>query len=76
MDELIRREKVEVRQYNVIYKLIDDLKDEISKRLPFIEVEESVGKLTHITLSFQYLYPLVIIFMNNFFSRGNCFTRI
>lgn len=33
-----------MREYNVIYRLIDDLKDEINKKLPEIDVEEEVGE--------------------------------
>ncbi|XP_060537272.1 translation initiation factor IF-2, mitochondrial isoform X2 [Cylas formicarius] len=35
---------IEIRHFNVIYKLIDDFKREINSRLPEKEVEEVVGK--------------------------------
>lgn len=33
-----------IREYNIIYRLIDDLKEEISKKLAPIEVEEILGE--------------------------------
>ncbi|KAF6209514.1 hypothetical protein GE061_015261 [Apolygus lucorum] len=33
-----------VKNHNVIYRLVDDIKDEINKRLPQIDVEELVGE--------------------------------
>ncbi|XP_014218516.1 translation initiation factor IF-2, mitochondrial [Copidosoma floridanum] len=38
------KNKISIREHNVIYKLIDDLKDEINKRLPMVEVEEVIGE--------------------------------
>lgn len=35
--------KISIRPYNVIYKLIDDIKKEINKRLPLIDAEEVIG---------------------------------
>lgn len=35
---------VKIKDFNIIYKLIDDLKDEISKKLPLLEVDEVTGK--------------------------------
>lgn len=35
---------IPMREFNVIYRLIEDLKQEINKRLPEIDVEENVGK--------------------------------
>lgn len=32
-----------VREFNIIYRLIDDLKNEINSRLPQVEVEEELG---------------------------------
>lgn len=34
---------VDVREYNVIYRLFENLRDEINNRLPEVEVEEVVG---------------------------------
>lgn len=35
---------VTIREFNIIYRLIDDLKEEISKKLPSVEVEDVVGE--------------------------------
>lgn len=34
---------VAIREFNIIYRLIDDLKEEINKKLPEVEVEDVVG---------------------------------
>ncbi|XP_030370264.1 translation initiation factor IF-2, mitochondrial isoform X2 [Scaptodrosophila lebanonensis] len=36
--------EVNVRTYNVIYRLIDDLKEQLSSKLPPVEVEEVLGE--------------------------------
>jgi len=36
--------KISIRPYNVIYKLIDDVKKEINKRLPPVDAEEVIGE--------------------------------
>ncbi|CAH1983017.1 unnamed protein product [Acanthoscelides obtectus] len=38
--------EVPIKQHNVIYKLIDDVKEEINARLPPKEVEEELGEAT------------------------------
>ncbi|CAH0551761.1 unnamed protein product [Brassicogethes aeneus] len=38
--------KVDIRHFNVIYKLIDDVRNEINGRLPTKEVEEILGEAT------------------------------
>lgn len=43
---LAESSNVTVKHFNVIYKLIDDIKDEINSRLPMKEVEEIVGEAT------------------------------
>ncbi|KAJ8670249.1 hypothetical protein QAD02_001508 [Eretmocerus hayati] len=40
----IAKENISVRHHKVIYKLIDDLKSEITKVLPTIKVEEEIGQ--------------------------------
>jgi len=42
--ELAESHKISVRSHNVIYKLVDDLKKEISSRLPLKDVEDVLGK--------------------------------
>jgi translation initiation factor IF-2 len=44
VEELAKSNKVSVRSHNVIYKLMDDLKKEISSQLPLRNVEEILGK--------------------------------
>lgn len=44
MRELAEATGVHIKEFNVIYKLIDDVKEEINKRLPAKEVEDVVGK--------------------------------
>ncbi|KAB7498072.1 Translation initiation factor IF-2, mitochondrial [Armadillidium nasatum] len=41
---LLNENKVPVHQHNIIYRLIEDLQDEISKRLPPLPVEEIIGE--------------------------------
>lgn len=36
--------KVPIKYHNVIYKLIDDIKEEINQRLPSLEIEEVLGE--------------------------------
>ncbi|XP_011140338.2 translation initiation factor IF-2, mitochondrial isoform X2 [Harpegnathos saltator] len=38
------KKEISVRAYNVIYKLIDDVKEEINKRLPSLDAEEVIGE--------------------------------
>lgn len=40
---LAREGNVEIRDYNVIYHLIDDMKKELGKRLPLVDSEEIQG---------------------------------
>ena len=42
--ELAESHKISVRSHNVIYKLVDDLKKEISSKLPLKDVEDILGK--------------------------------
>ncbi len=41
-----KRDKVNIREYNIIYELIDDIKEELSKLLKPEVVETELGKLT------------------------------
>ncbi len=41
-----KRDKVNIKEYNVIYELIDDIKEELSKLLRPEVVETNLGKLT------------------------------
>ncbi|XP_047111095.1 translation initiation factor IF-2, mitochondrial isoform X1 [Schistocerca piceifrons] len=42
--EMANSKKISIRHHNVIYKLIDDLKKEISTKLPEKEVEQTLGE--------------------------------
>lgn len=39
--------KILIRSYNVIYKLINDVKKEINMRLPSVDAEEIIGMREH-----------------------------
>ncbi|XP_014226566.1 translation initiation factor IF-2, mitochondrial [Trichogramma pretiosum] len=40
----IEKENISIRHHNVIYRLIDDLKLEINKKLPIIQTDETIGE--------------------------------
>ncbi|EDW49131.1 translation initiation factor IF-2, mitochondrial isoform X1 [Drosophila sechellia] len=42
--QLKAAKEVNIRSYNIIYRLIDDLKEQLSSRLPPVEVEEVLGE--------------------------------
>ncbi|XP_076045082.1 mitochondrial translation initiation factor 2 [Oratosquilla oratoria] len=44
IQKLARKEEVGIKENNIIYKLIDDLKEEISSKLPKKDVEEIIGE--------------------------------
>ncbi|XP_023709849.1 translation initiation factor IF-2, mitochondrial isoform X2 [Cryptotermes secundus] len=44
VEELAKSNKVSIHSHNVIYKLVDDLKKEISSQLPLKNVEEVLGE--------------------------------
>lgn len=43
LQEEANKKKISIRSYNVIYKLIDDVKQEINKRLPMVDAEKVIG---------------------------------
>lgn len=43
LTQAVTKEGLKVRHHKVIYKLIDDLKFEINKKLPTVTVEEEIG---------------------------------
>lgn len=43
--QLAKSNKVEIKKQNIIYKLIDDLKEVISSKLPPKQVEEIIGMI-------------------------------
>ncbi|XP_029176075.1 translation initiation factor IF-2, mitochondrial [Nylanderia fulva] len=44
LKEEIEKKKISIRPYNVIYKLIDDIKKEINTKLPPLDIEEVIGE--------------------------------
>ena len=55
LSQVIIKEDIPVRHHNVIYKLIDDLKTEITKKLPMTTVEEEIGAYITKNNSLMYL---------------------
>lgn len=50
---LAKANKIPIRNFNVIYKLIDNLKDEISSKLPPVQVEEILGERIGVVSSLE-----------------------
>lgn len=44
VEEIANSKNVPIKMHNVIYKLVDDMKDEINNKLPQKEVEEVMGE--------------------------------
>ena len=42
--QLAKSKNVPIKEHNIIYRIIDDMKEEISRRLPTIENEEVIGE--------------------------------
>jgi translation initiation factor IF-2 len=42
-EESAHQSKIVIKQHNIIYKLIDDIKDEMNNSLPPIEIEDVQG---------------------------------
>lgn len=64
------KEGVTISEHNVIYHLVDDLKEQISARLPLKDEEELLGMLQHLFLIIMCTLPSLIslldILMLNF----------
>lgn len=43
IQKLVNKNKIHIKKYNVIYHLIDDIKERINDRLPLVDKEEIVG---------------------------------
>lgn len=56
---------VEIRYFNIIYRMIEDLKMELSKRLPLLEIEDITGKN-----NFYFCLLYRIQFLNGFCLRN------
>ena len=50
-----RAKNVPIKHFNVIYKLMDDLRDEIQARLPPIQKEEIIGKY-YLLLTLKFIF--------------------
>lgn len=59
--ELARQRGVTVKNHNVIYKLVDDIKEEITKRLPTKQVEESLGSFENYIYISEYISFVYIL---------------
>ncbi|EGI69934.1 PREDICTED: translation initiation factor IF-2, mitochondrial [Acromyrmex echinatior] len=44
LQQEVNEKKISIRPYNVIYKLIDDVKNEINSKLPPVDTEEMIGE--------------------------------
>jgi len=45
-EENAKQNGITIKQHNVIYKLVDDIKEEMNNCLPPVEVEDVQGNLT------------------------------
>lgn len=43
-DRKSRSARIDIRQHNIIYKMIDDLREELFKRLPPLKEENIIGE--------------------------------
>lgn len=41
---------VKINELNIIYRLVDDLKNEINKKIPPLDVEENIGELNYLLI--------------------------
>lgn len=49
-----KAKNVSIRHHNVIYKLVDDIKEEVTARIPVRQEEELVGESFFVTLNFAF----------------------
>ncbi len=67
--QLLKSLDVPVKEHNIIYKMIDDLKEELIERLDTIEEEETLGKKkfyqTLILYNASWIGPIFVIFWSN-----------
>ena len=57
--QLAAKKGVKIKLHNIIYKLIEDLKDELSSRLPPSVVENTIGEFSltgEVFLLYQLFY--------------------
>jgi len=68
------KKKILIRPYNVIYKLIEDVKKEINKKLPPVDAEEVIGErsINHNNRKFD----LELSFSNFSYRRSKCIARV
>ena len=53
---------VDVREHNIIYKLVDDIKEELTQRLVLEEVEHELGQYL---VSYQSFFISLLLFNTN-----------
>lgn len=44
VQNLAKERKVEIRNFNIIYRLVEDLKAQLNAQLPMVDTEEVLGK--------------------------------
>jgi hypothetical protein len=62
VNALAKSKKVDLRTHNIIYRLIGDLKERLTERLPPVDVEEVVGLylMRYVTGQLPYLFQFGI----------------
>lgn len=55
-EESARQNKITIKQHNIIYRLIDDIREEMNNSLPPVEVEDVQGNLICIRLNFWVIH--------------------
>lgn len=48
--QLIKQKNVILKEHNIIYKMVEDIKNELNIRIPITQEEQLVGKQCHIIL--------------------------
>lgn len=75
--ELAKTNKMTIKNFNIIYRLVDDLKEEINARLPTKEQDTILG-FRHIKNSYPWLLPrrVALSFRPCFHRWSQCHSRI
>lgn len=64
--KLADKKGIKIKLHNIIYKLIEDLKDELNCRLPAATVETTIGELSLIHFCLQ-IWQILNSFVTTFF---------